>query len=107
MQYWIAHLGTDFSEPLSLVDLEGTVFDLTGYTTTADVKRSLNGNALESCTITVNDAATGSINVDLTDTQVDSLGQGKFYIDLKVVRNSDSFVYRSELAEVDIREVVT
>ena len=107
MPTWTAYLDTDFEEPLTLEDSAEAVFDLTGYTVTAEVREFPGGALLATATITVVSAVAGTVNFGLTDTQVNAIGIGNRGVDLKVVRDSDSFIYRSEFVKLQIEKRVT
>ena len=108
MEAWTAYLGTDFKEELLLKDEVDTVFDLTGYTVTADVRTKAGGIHKVSGSITIDpDPTTGQLDFELTDTQVDSVGSGNFVVDLLVVNDATGYKYRSEIASLEIKKVVT
>lgn len=107
MEVWEAKTETDFKQSLTLKDSAGTVFNTTGYTLSAEVKRDPLSASLATATVTVTSAADGEVDVELTDTQIDAIGPGKFMIDLKVVRDSDSYVFRSVAARLIVERHVT
>ena len=64
--------GDDFS---SLIDFD---ISLVGYTAAARVTSTITGSTLTTFTTTIPSAATGQINIALTDTQTATLGAGTF-----------------------------
>lgn len=106
MKVWKAQLDTDFKESLTLKDSAGTVFDLTGYTTTAECRKQRDGQLLATASITVTDAAAGQVEVEFTDTQINDIGKGRHVVDLKVVDGSGT-IFRTETAELIVRGRVT
>ena len=110
MVEWTAQLDTDFKESLTLKDSDGVVFDLTGFTTTFEVRStpSAQGTLLIGpSAVTVVSAVDGEVDVDLTDTQINALKLGSFYVDLKIVRDLDSFIYRTVTAKLIVSSRVT
>jgi hypothetical protein len=109
---WTAKLDTDFKEPLTLKDSAGVVFDLTGHTLSAEVRSQDGTDGKLEATATVTPVtppgADGLVDVELTDTQVNTLGLGRHFVDVKVVRTSDSYKFRSEdIATLTVEERIT
>jgi hypothetical protein len=109
---WTAKLDTDFKEPLTLKDSAGTVFDLTGHTASAEVrsKAGTTGKLEATATVTVETppGVDGVVDIELTDTQVNTLGLGRHFVDVKIVRTSDSYIFRSEdIVTLTVEERIT
>ena len=74
--------GDDFS---SLVDFS---ISLTGYTITAGMTSLPGGQAVQAFTVAVVDAATGQVNLSLTDTQTAALPRGTYGWSLEWTENN-------------------
>jgi len=108
MKTWTAQLDTDFKELLTLKDSAGTVFDLTGYTVTFEVRdtpTAVGTLLVGPSAVTVTSVPDGEVEVDLTDTQVNALKLGVFYVDLKLVLAG--YIYRTEVAKLIISDRIT
>jgi hypothetical protein len=96
---WTAKLDTDFKEPLTLKDSVGTVFDLTGHEVSAEVRSKAGKAGVLEATATVtivnSPGVDGMVDVKLTDAQVNTLGSGQHFVDIKIAR-ADDYLFRSE-----------
>jgi len=110
---WTAKLDTDFKEPLTLKDSAGVVFDLTGHDEVSAEVRSKAGKAgvLEAtATVTIvnSPGVDGMVDVKLTDAQVNTLGLGQHFVDIKIIRASDDYLLRSEdIVTLTVEERIT
>jgi hypothetical protein len=102
---WIARLGTDFKATRNMKDSAGSVFALTGHTVTAAVHTAVGGALVLAATVTV--TGTSTLDVKFTDTQINTIGIGRYALDLKLVRASDSYVFRTRPVTFEVRSSVT
>jgi len=77
--------GTDFSAVIDVVDANGDVVDLTGYTVAAQIRKTYgSSSATASFTATVSSAASGKITLTLTDTVTAAIDAGRYVYDVNV-----------------------
>lgn len=104
---WIGNTGTDFSQPLTLLDSAGTVFDFTNYTLTCEIRTAIDGLLLETATCTTVLATAGTVNIELTDTQMDTIAKGTWWADVKAVDDGTGDIYRSDPVNLVVQGEVT
>ena len=88
--------GANFSSTITVYNTDDTVFDLTGYTGAAQVRKSYSSSAA-SATFTVafnSDRTTGKLTLTLTAVQTATLDEGRYVYDVEVTKTSDSTVTR-------------
>jgi|TARA_B110001452_G_scaffold257153_1_gene251086 hypothetical protein len=76
--------GTDFSVQVDCTDTQGDVLNLTGYTATAQIRKtygSSNPTATFSCT---HSGVGGVVTMQLTDTVTAGIAEGRYVYDLIV-----------------------
>ena len=75
---------TDFEQTFALEDSNsGSVKDLTGFSVTCKMQRTLNLGSLTEFTISFhNDRTLGKIKISLTDTQTANIEEGKYFYEL-------------------------
>lgn len=89
--------GTTFSSDVTVSDVDGTAFDLTGYT--AEAKMALGYESTKTrvtLTTTINgDPTTGIITISLTADQTKVLeAPARYVYDVEITKTSDSTVTR-------------
>ena len=77
--------GTDFEVVVDVNDATGTVLNLTGYTSVAQIRKTY-GSSNVSTSFTTNHGtpANGKITLSLTDTQTKALDAGRYVYDLNI-----------------------
>mgnify|MGYP001238671592 FL=1 len=89
--------GADFKSTFAVKQESKAVFDLTGYTIQARMKKSVaigsSSGGITSFTSGITSAADGEFNVTLTDTITSSLNPGRYYFDIAAVSTA-STVYK-------------
>jgi len=88
--------GASFSSDVTVTNSEGTVVDLSGYTTEAKMAKSYGASTTTTITSNVaSDATTGVIELSLTDTQTAALDAPARYVyDVYITKTADSTVTR-------------
>ena len=88
--------GASFSSDVTVTNSEGTVVDLSGYTTSARMAKSYGASSYVDMTASVaSDATTGVIELTLTDTQTANLDAPSRYVyDVYITQTSSSTVTR-------------
>ena len=81
--------GTTFSENVTAKDSTGSVKDLTGYTTTAQLRKSYYSSSSTDFTIAQVDA-TGVITISLTAAQTGNLKAGRYVYDVESASASET-----------------
>lgn len=107
--YWDATLDTDFTQAVALVDSDDVAFDLsaTPYTLSCEVRSEAANTLLATAVVTEVTPASGIVNVDLTKELVNTIGIGNRKADIKIVRDSDGYVFRSAPAVLRVAASVT
>ena len=88
--------GTDFTVQVDCTDTAGDVLNLTGYTATAQLRKTY-GSSNASATFTCShNGVGGTVTMTLTDTVTTALEAGRYVYDLMVTDESGS---KSRIAE--------
>ena len=87
----IIYKHTDFEQTFILEDgLSNSAKDLTGFTGTCRMQRTLNLGSLTEFTISfLNDRTLGKIRISLTDVQTAAIEQGKYFYELMLTDPND------------------
>ena len=82
---------TDFVQTFALEDSNtGSVKNLTGFSATCKMQRTLNLGSLTEFTISfLNDRTLGKIKISLTDAQTANIEEGKYFYELMLTDPSD------------------
>lgn len=79
--------GTDVSYQLNLVNVDGTVKNLTGYTGASQIRETFNSSDSDATdfSVTITDPATdGIVLLSLTNTQTSALEAGRYFYDVEL-----------------------
>jgi len=89
--------GADFKSTFKVNKENKTAFDLSGYSVSAKMKKSVaigaSTGGIQAFTAGITSAAAGEFNISLTDTITKDLKPGRYYYDINVV-SSASTVYK-------------
>ena len=85
--------GADFTAVVDLVDSDGNVYDLTGYTVAAQMRKNYTSSAATTFT-TSHNAAGGEISLSLTNTVTGALEPGRYLYDVEITRTSSGVITR-------------
>ena len=99
---------TDFEQTFALEDSNtGSVKNLTGFSVTCKMQRTLNLGSLTEFTISFhNDRTLGKIKISLTDTQAANIEEGKYFYEL-MLTDSGGVVERVIEGQVIVKHPVT
>ena len=86
--------GADFATTINLNNLDGTDFNLTGYTVASQMAKSYASTTKTTITASITDAATGAIQLSLTHAQTGALTQGRYVYDVEVTQTSGNIKTR-------------
>ena len=79
----IIYKHTDFEQTFVLEDsLSNSAKDLTGFTGTCKMQRTLNLGSLTSFTLSFTNRALGKVRISLTNTQTANIPDGKYFYEL-------------------------
>ena len=76
--------GTDYTITVDVTDSAGDILDLTGYTATAQIRKTYTSSSLSATFTTSIAAAAGQVTISLTDTQTSALEAGRYVYDLNI-----------------------
>jgi hypothetical protein len=85
--------GTDFSSTIDLVDSDGVIFDLTGYTAAAQMRKNYTSSAATTFT-TATSTTTGVINLSLSNTSTGALEPGRYLYDVEITQTGSGNITR-------------
>ena len=97
--------GTTFSSVITLDDLNGSVYDLTGYTANSQIRKSFYSSNATATFATSITPATGTITLSLTSTQTANITPGRYLYD--VIVTTGSTVTRVLEGVIDVSPRVT
>ena len=80
--------GTDFSVQVDCTDTQGDVLNLTGYTATAQIRKTYGSSTAAASFGTSLAAATGQITLTLTDTVTAGMSSGRYVYDVLITDSS-------------------
>ena len=80
--------GTDFSSVIDLVDTSGDVFDLTGYTAAAQMRKNYTSTAATTFTCVIGTPVEGVINISLPNSITADLEPGRYLYDVEITLTS-------------------
>jgi len=75
--------GTDFSASIDVVDANGDAFDLTGYTSSAQMRKSYASETAYSFTTSDNDSL-GQITLIMSNSVTNQLDPGRYLYDVEI-----------------------
>ena len=76
--------GTDYTITVDVTDSAGDILDLTGYTATAQIRKTYTSSSLSATFTTSITEAAGQVTISLTDTQTSALEAGRYVYDLNI-----------------------
>ena len=82
--------GTDFSITVDVTDSAAAVQDLTGYSASAQIRKTYSSSSVSATFATSISEAAGQVTITLTDTQTNSIDSGRYVYDLIVTSGSGS-----------------
>ena len=99
--------GADFATTINLNNLDGTAFNLTGYTVASQMAKSYASTTKTTITASITDAATGAIQLSLSNTQTAALAQGRYVYDVEVTQTSGNVKTRVIEGQITVFPQVT
>ena len=76
--------GTDFSVTVDVTDSAGAILDLTGYTASAQIRKTYTSSSVSATFGTSIAEATGQVTLTLSDTVTAGLSAGRYVYDLNI-----------------------
>ena len=76
--------GTDYSITVDVTDSAGDVQNLSGYTASAQMRKTYSSSTIAGTFSTSISESTGQVTISLTDTQTSSIEAGRYVYDLLV-----------------------
>lgn len=100
--------GATFTSDITVKDVNGTVFNLTGYTARAKMAKGYSSTRTRTTITTTiaNDPTTGVVTLSLTSTETAGLDSERYVYDLEIV-SSGNIVTRAVEGIITVRPEVT
>jgi len=76
--------GTDFSVTVDVTDSAGEVLELSGYTASAQIRKTYSSSSVSATFSTSIAELAGQVTLSLTDTQTSALESGRYVYDLNI-----------------------
>lgn len=76
--------GTDFSVTVDVTDTAGDILNLSGYSATAQIRKTYSSSSVSASFATSIAESTGQVTLSLTDTQTTGLSAGRYVYDLNI-----------------------
>ena len=76
--------GTDFSITVDVTDTSGGILNMSGYTASAQIRKTYGSSTVSATFGTSISEATGQVTLTLSDTQTTALESGRYVYDLNV-----------------------
>ena len=76
--------GTDFSVTVNVTDTAGDILNLSGYSATAQIRKTYSSSSVSASFATSIAESTGQVTLSLTDTQTTGLSAGRYVYDLNI-----------------------
>lgn len=106
--------GADVAIELDLLDIDGSVKDLTGFSASAKIKRSYNADSDNTVsfttTLTEVNRPLGKLILELSNTQTDSMKSGRWVYDVEISyvdSSGDTIIERVLEGNIDVTPSVT
>ena len=80
--------GTDFSVTVDVTDTAGDILNLSGYSATAQIRKTYSSSSVSASFSTTIAEASGQVTLSLTDTQTTGLESGRYVYDLNITSGS-------------------
>jgi hypothetical protein len=98
--------GSTYSSVIDVKDANGLPFNLTGYSSRGQIRKSYSSNTAISFTTNINLPLQGKVQVLLTATQTRGMKPGRYVYDIEVFNNSGHVIRISE-GQVEISPATT
>jgi hypothetical protein len=99
--------GTDFTTSITLDDVNGNAYNLTGFTAKSQVRKSYySSSTTAEFVITINAPTTGVINMSLNSANTSNIAPGRYVYDV-VIKDSANTVTRVLEGIVNVTPQVT
>ena len=86
----LIYIHTDFEQTFLLEDSQAnSAKDLTGFTGTCRMQRTLNLGSLTAFTVTFTNRTLGKVRISLTNTQTALIAEGKYFYELVLTDSND------------------
>ena len=82
--------GTDYSITVDVTDSAGDILNLSGYTASAQIRKTYSSSTISETFSTSIAEATGQVTLSLTDTQTSGLSSGRYVYDLNITSSGGS-----------------
>lgn len=79
----------NFSTTLNVEDVQGDAIDLTNYTASSQMRKSYYSSTATSFNVTISNAATGELTVEMDSANTANLSPGRYVYDLVITSNTN------------------
>ena len=80
--------GSDFTTTINLDNIDGTDFDLSGFTVKSQMAKTYASSTKTTISSTISNATAGEITLSLTNAQTTALAAGRFVYDVEITQTS-------------------
>jgi uncharacterized membrane protein YkoI len=101
-----ADQGSDFFSQITVEGSDGNIFDLTGYTSRGQVRKTYASSTAYDLHAAINNPTNGLISISLSSTQTAAMRPGRYVYDVEIV-DAQNVVTRVVEGQVEISPRVT
>ena len=98
--------GSDFTTTINLDNLDGTNFDLTGYTVKSQLAKTYASSTKTTITANITNASAGEITLTMSNSATSALAAGRFVYDVEIT-SGGGVVTRVLEGQVEVTPGVT
>tara|TARA_Y100001937_G_C7099610_1_gene321834 strand:+ start:320 stop:658 length:339 start_codon:yes stop_codon:yes gene_type:complete len=99
--------GSDFTTTINLDNIDGTDFDLSGFTVKSQMAKTYASSTKTTISSTISNATAGEITLSLTNAQTTALAAGRFVYDVEITQTSGGAVTRVIEGQITVHPQVT
>ena len=99
--------GASFASVITVNGPDGLAFDLTGYTTRGQIRKTYTSTTAVTFTAAVQSPTEGIIHLSLTATQTAAMKAGRYLFDIEIVETASGAVTRVVEGQVEVNPRIT
>ena len=99
--------GADFTTTVNLNNLDGSDFNLSGYTAKCQMAKTYTSATKTTITATISNATSGEITLAMTSSATTALSQGRYVYDVEITQTSGGAKTRVIEGQITVHPQVT